>query len=164
MSIEVNGVQYEGILFAKIQDEGYLEAKATKSVSPRPAVTEPTPSVGTRGTSPACEIDSQQVPTNSMSTQQIPPSRSPLAPMPQTSEASIASHTMSLPQPPAWVTQQPSAVSMPQKDLPITMSPMEATPSHMIPSPVASSEAVVMPSAPPLSPPTQADQQQHSPQ
>lgn len=27
MSIEVNGVQYEGILFAKIQDEGYLEAK-----------------------------------------------------------------------------------------------------------------------------------------
>lgn len=27
MAIEVNGVQYEGILFAKIQDEGYLEAK-----------------------------------------------------------------------------------------------------------------------------------------
>ena len=28
MSIEVNGVQYEGILFAKLADEGYIEAKS----------------------------------------------------------------------------------------------------------------------------------------
>ena len=31
MSIEVNGVQYEGILFAKLADEGYIEAKPAVS-------------------------------------------------------------------------------------------------------------------------------------
>lgn len=31
MSIQVNGIVYEGVLFAKIAEEGYLEAKMTKS-------------------------------------------------------------------------------------------------------------------------------------
>ena len=47
MSIEVNGVQYEGILFAKIQDEGYLEAKReslpTESQLPTENMTTVTP-------------------------------------------------------------------------------------------------------------------------
>jgi len=34
MSIQVNGIVYEGILFAKHHDEGYLEAKKCKSPSP----------------------------------------------------------------------------------------------------------------------------------
>ena len=44
MSIEVNGVQYEGILFAKIQDEGYLEAKR-ESVPVDPTALENTTTV-----------------------------------------------------------------------------------------------------------------------
>ena len=31
MSIQVNGIVYEGVLFAKIAEEGYLDAKMTKS-------------------------------------------------------------------------------------------------------------------------------------
>ena len=33
MSIEVNGVQYEGILFAKLADEGYIEAKSQQAMT-----------------------------------------------------------------------------------------------------------------------------------
>lgn len=44
MAIEVNGVQYEGILFAKLPDEGYAE---------------PTPKVESKGASSPVKVESQ---------------------------------------------------------------------------------------------------------
>lgn len=44
MCIQVNGIMYEGVLFAKLQEEGYLEAKKCKSPSPQKAsFSPPTP-------------------------------------------------------------------------------------------------------------------------